>query len=303
MDGQKEGAAERSSAAPSFWPILSGLLAASIWGGMYVVSDVVLEYIPPFTLLLLRLLLGILTWGLILLARRDRVGWRRMGAVLLTGFIGYGVSLGLQFVGTDLSTAANGALITTTTPVFVALFGVWILGERLSRRRLAALGLAAVGVVLVLDPSSADLSSETTLGDLALLGAGLTWGLYSVLVRRDAGRGIELPVMTFVLLFGGLPLAVPLAVSENPGSLAIAWTPALVLGVLYLGIVSTAAAMYLWNYAFAHLPATTAGLAFFAQPVVGVGLSALLLGEQPDTAFLLGGLLIGLGVWIAIREK
>ena len=44
--------------------LLSGLIAASIWGGMYVVSKVVLNVIPPFTLLSLRLILGIFRWEL-----------------------------------------------------------------------------------------------------------------------------------------------------------------------------------------------------------------------------------------------
>ncbi|MDX1522977.1 MAG: DMT family transporter, partial [Anaerolineae bacterium] len=220
----------------------AALAAASIWGGMYVVSDVVLETIPPFTLLLFRLLLGIAAWGLVLLARRTPVAWRRMGPVLFTGLVGYGISLGFQFVGTRLSTAANGALITSATPAFVALFGVWILGEHLSRRKTGALLLASLGVVLVIDPRSADLSADTFLGNLALLGAGITWGLYSVLVRRDSTRGFGMAELTFVLLIGGLPVAVPLAYLEGarasavgPGLVAISWTPGLVLGVLYLG--------------------------------------------------------------------
>jgi drug/metabolite transporter (DMT)-like permease len=270
---------------------------------MYVVSDVVLETVPPFTLLLIRLLLGILVWGGVLLARRIPIDWRRMGPVLMTGFVGYGVSLGLQFVGTRLSTAANGALITTTTPVFVALFGYALLGERLTMRRLAALGLALLGVLLVIDPGTARLTSATTLGDLALLGAGATWGLYSVLVRRDADRGVGLAEMNFVLLIGGLGLVVPLGLTENSVGLAIAWTPGLVLGVLYLGVVSTAIAMLLWNYAFARLPASTAGLAFFAQPLVGAALSVWLLGETLGLAFLIGGVLICAGVLIAVLEK
>src|SRR5215212_8126488 len=83
--------------------LLCGLSAASIWGGMYVVSKVVLDVVPPFTLVTLRLLLGILTL-LIVLARRGfpQIAKQQIVQVLGVGFVGYGISLGLQFLGTKL---------------------------------------------------------------------------------------------------------------------------------------------------------------------------------------------------------
>ena len=289
---------------PSAKPLIAGILAASIWGGMYVVSDVVLETVPPFLLLTSRLILGILSLGFVLAWQRQHVDWQKMRPVLLTGFVGYGVSLGLQFVGTKLSTAANGALITSATPAFVALFAVWLLGERLTLRAALPLAVATIGVLLVVDPRSAQFAPQTFWGNLALLGAGLTWGLYSVMVRRDARSGIPVSVMTFVVLFGGLPLSVPAAAWEWSLGGVGEMTPSLWLGVFYLGVVSTAGAMFLWNFAFARLRASTAALAFFAQPVVGAGLSAFLLGEQLSTMFFLGGVLILLGVWLAnTRER
>lgn len=285
-------------------PLIAGIAAAAIWGGMYVVSDVVLEIVPPFLLLTSRLVLGILTLGIVLSWQKVRVDWSKMRPVLLTGFVGYGISLGLQFVGTKLSTAANGALITSATPAFVAVFAVWLLGEKLTLRAAFPLVIATLGVLLVVDPRSAQFAPQTFWGNLSLLGAGLTWGLYSVMVRRDARSGIPVSVMTFVVLFGGLPLSVPLGAWEwsHPGLGEM--TPGVWLGVLYLGVISTAGAMFLWNFAFARLRASTAALAFFAQPVVGAGLSALLLGEQLSALFFLGGGLILLGVWLAgPREK
>ena len=280
-------------------PLLAGIAAASIWGGMYVVSDLVLEVIPPFMLLTSRLLLGILSLGLVLARQRVHVDWRSMRPILLTGFVGYGISLGLQFVGTKLSTAANGALITSATPAFVALFAVWLLGEHMTLRSVFPLVIATVGVLLVVDPRSAQFAPQTFWGNIALLGAGLTWGLYSVMVRRDARSGISVTVMTFVVLFGGLPLSVPMGAWEWSATGIGTITPGVVLGILYLGVISTAGAMFLWNYAFARLRASTAALAFFAQPVVGAGLSALLLGEQMSALFYAGGALILLGVWLA----
>jgi drug/metabolite transporter (DMT)-like permease len=76
-----------------------------------------------------------------------------------------------------------------------------------------------------------------------------------------------------------------------------------VLGVLYLGVISTALAMYLWNKAFAMLKAGVASLTFFAQPVVGAGLGALFLHEKLSLLSLVGGVLIGLGIWLAARGE
>ena len=74
-------------------------------------------------------------------------------------------------------------------------------------------------------------------------------------------------------------------------------------GVLFLGIISTALAMVLWKTAFALVDASLASLTFFAQPVVGTFLGWLFLGERITPLFLLGGVLIGLGLFISTREK
>jgi drug/metabolite transporter (DMT)-like permease len=60
--------------------------------------------------------------------------------------------------------------------------------------------------------------------------------------------------------------------------------------------------MFLWNFAFAKLPAATASLTFFAQPIVGTLLGWFFLGEKITLLFILGGLLIGLGIVISSRE-
>jgi drug/metabolite transporter (DMT)-like permease len=73
-----------------------------------------------------------------------------------------------------------------------------------------------------------------------------------------------------------------------------------ILGILYLGIISTAAAMWLWNRAFVLVEASTASLFFFAQPLVGTVLGTLLLKQPITPALLVGGLLITLGVLMSI---
>lgn len=283
--------------------ILAGLGAASIWGGMYVVSKVVLDIIPPFTLVTLRLFLGIVVLWL-LVARRGGTGFtfKQILLAIGVGWVGYGVSLGFQFVGTRLSTASNGALVTSATPAFVLLFAAWILAERITPKRLAALLIASLGVVAVIDPRTAQFSSSSFLGNLSLVAAALTWALYSVLVRKVTFDLDVLPA-TMVFFWGGLLVSIPAALWELQIIPLGQITWSVILGILYLGIVSTALAMFLWNKAFATLEAGVASLTFFAQPVVGASLGMLFLKEQLSLLFIFGGLLIGVGLWLAARSS
>ena len=282
--------------------ILCGLGAASIWGGMYVVSKVVLDIIPPFSLVSLRLLLGALTLAIVMLIRGFlRIRRREFLQVLGVGFIGYGISLSLQFLGTKLSTAANGSLVTSATPAFVLVFAALLLKERITALRLIALLLATLGVVAVIDPRSAQLNPELFLGNLLLLGAAVTWALYSVLVRK-ATQNLDVLPFSLIAFLGGLPVAVPAGAWELETLGVGEITPGVVAGVLFLGVISTALAMVLWNTAFAYVDASLASLTFFAQPLVGTFLGWLFLGERITPLFLLGGLLIGLGLIISSRE-
>lgn len=272
---------------------------------MYVVSDVTLLAIPPFTLLTLRILLG-----LVVLLPLDRAKGRALPdrrttmSLLGIGALGMGISLGAQFVGTDLSTAVNGALVTSASPAFVVLFALVLLREKLTAWRLAAVLLASAGVLVILNPASASFGSDTFVGDVFLAIAAVAWGLYSVLVRRVSLRR-QLPTLkvTVYALIGGLLLSIPASALELSQRSIGVIDEVVVLGVLYLGLVSTAFALLLWNRAFALAPATLASLCFFAQPLSGAILAALILGQEMTPALWGGGGLIALALLLSFAPQ
>ncbi len=288
--------------------LFAGLAAASIWGGMYVISKVVMGVIPPFTLLTIRLVMGAAALGIVIYFRNRRAAdktaltkdffWKSA----LVGFVGYGVSLGFQFVGTNLSTASNGSLVTSATPAFVLLFAPFLLGERTTLRGIIALVVSTFGVVAVIDPRNAELSPTLFWGNMSLLAAALTWALYSVLVRKVSKSG-DLLTSSTIMLLGGLPSSLVFGIWEMQTQGIGEITIGIIGGVLFLGIISTAMAMFLWNYAFAELPAAVASLTFFAQPVVGTLLGWFFLADKITPLFLAGGLLIGIGILIATSER
>jgi drug/metabolite transporter (DMT)-like permease len=192
--------------------------------------------------------------------------------------------------------------VTSATPAFVLLFAWMLLKEKITLLRLIALFLATLGVVAVIDPRSAQLNPDLFLGNLSLIGAAMTWALYSVLVRKTT-QNLDVLPFSLIAFMGGLPVTVPVSVWEwqsiGIGEISLG----VIAGVLFLGIISTALAMVLWNTSFAFVDASLASLTFFAQPVVGTLLGWLFLGEKITPLFLLGGVLIGLGLVISTREK
>lgn len=291
----------------TFAGLISGLTAASIWGGMYVVSKVVLEVIPPFSLLTLRLIMGAMALGIVIYFRVQKAGTpvqitkQNFWTSFLVGVVGYGISLGFQFVGTKLSTASNGSLVTSATPAFVLLFAPFLLGEKPTARRVVALVVSTMGVLAVIDPCNAELSPSLFWGNMSLLAAALTWALYSVLVRK-VSKSLDLLTSSTIMLLGGVPSSIAFSIWEINTIGIGEITLGIIGGLLFLGIVSTAIAMFLWNYAFAELPAAIASLTFFAQPVFGTLLGWFFLSEEITTLFIAGGILIGIGIIVASTE-
>lgn len=295
--------------------VLAASLAAAIWGGMYVVSRFVLGVIPPLTLLVMRFLVALpALWIWHGLTERRELGWRwpsrRAWADLaVIGGVGYCLSLAAQFGGTALGGASTGAVITSATPAFVALFAWLVLRERPTLRQVLGLALAFGGVLLVVGagrgPAEADARSPNALlGGAFLVLAAVTWALYSVLVRR-AGQAHGLSTLTITLgaTLVGLVFDIPLAGLELSSATIGPITPLIVLGVLYLGLVSTALAFHLWNLGFKLLDANTAALCFFAQPVVGASLGVLLLGEPLSFGLALGAALILGGALVSVARR
>lgn len=294
---------------------LAASLAAAIWGGMYVVSRLVLGVIPPLTLLVIRFLVALpALWIWHGLTERRAVGWRWPSRrawldLAVIGGVGYCLSLAAQFGGTALGGASAGAIITSATPAFVALFAWLLLRERPTLRQTLGLALAFGGVLLVVDAGRGAATDDARnpnalFGGALLVIAAVTWALYSVLVRR-AGQAHGLSTLTITLgaTVVGLMFDLPLAGIELTGMTIGPITPLIVLGVLYLGLVSTALAFHLWNLGFKLLDANTAALCFFAQPVVGATLGVLLLGEPLSFGLALGATLILGGALVSVARR
>jgi drug/metabolite transporter (DMT)-like permease len=276
-------------------------LAASIWGGMYVVSKIVLTVVEPLELVWLRYLVALVTLFMIGCATRQswKIRKKDIPIIVSIGVIGYFGSIWAQFAGTQLSTAQMGAVITSATPAFMVLFARLILKEKITLKKAVSVILATVGVLLVV--GLGDIGSAAHVGGIILGVAALMWALMSVLVKRVPGDYSPLVITSYAILSAFIamtPIVIP-QLSYNQMNAML--QPIIFGGVLYIGIVSTAGAFYLWNKGLQMVDATTGGLYFFFQPLVGTLLGWLFLGEQVGLTFWIGALLILGGVLLTIK--
>lgn len=279
------------------------ILASSIWGGMYVVVKVVVSVIPPLELVWMRYLVAIVALLIIGLITRQkwRIEKRYFLIIIAIGIIGNAISIVAQETGTMLSTAQMGAIITSSTPAFMVVFARLILKERMTIKKGISVLFATFGVILIVGIGDVNMSS--TLGGIALFIAALTWALMSVLVKRLPSDYSQIVVTTYSILVALIvltPFVLPRLHKINLSQLT---DPTIWGGLLYLGIVSTACGFLLWNRGLQMLNASSGGIFFFFQPLVGTLLGWLILGETIGVTFWIGSFLILKGVLFVIIEK
>ncbi|EMA68654.1 hypothetical protein C461_03457 [Halorubrum aidingense JCM 13560] len=287
---------------------IAPLAAAALWGGMYVVSKWGFTLVPPVTLGFLRVALGAGALWVVVAGRGGptptRAEWPAFAA--LGGWVT--LTVATQFVGTELTNASQGSLLTVMTPVFTVCLGAAVLGERVTAAKAGGTAVAGVGTAVVL-AGQYDLSSIAAgnlLGVALLLVASVAWAGYTVWGLRAVRRYGALRAATYSSL-ASVPMLGVLAAGElwylgrSPADIPV--TVESTVAVAYLGLASTAAAWYLWYKGLEYVSAGTVAVFFFAQPAVGAALGAALLGEALGPGFVAGGALMAVGIWMVSRER
>ncbi|AVK84846.1 EamA family transporter [Lysinibacillus sp. B2A1] len=278
-------------------------LAASIWGAMYVVVKVVVEVVPPLELVWIRYVIAVIALATIGICMKQSwsIAKRDWLMIFLVGLIGNAISIVTQEMGTMLSTAQMGAIITSTTPAFMVLFARFILKEKITFKKCFSIVLATIGVGIIVGNGQIDVSQQ--LGGFYLLVAALTWALMSVLVKKIPQQYSQIVITTYSSLVAVClltPVVVPRLKYLDISSIL---QPTISGGLIYLGIVSTAGGFLLWNKGLQLMNASSGGLFFFFQPIVGTFLGWLLLDETIGLSFWLGTMLIFSGVFLVIKEE
>ncbi len=275
------------------------LLLASLWGASFIFSKVAVAEIPPFTLVLARVLLAALTLHVVCFITGVRLPFtlRAWGAYLVMGLLNNVIAFSLIFWGQQSIDASLSSILNAATPFFTVLIaGLALADERFTAPKIAGLIVGFAGVVLIIGPRHLLGLGDHLLAELAIIGASISYGFSGVWGRRFAGEP-PLATATGQLTAGSL-LMLPVAfIFERPLELSMPSMP--VIGsVLALAIVSTALAYILFFQVLKVAGATNTSLVTMLVPVFTMLFAVPLLGESIDALKLLGLIVIGIGLAI-----
>lgn len=269
------------------------------WGLQQVVLKIAAPDISPLMQMALRSgISALLVWPLIRLAQ---------GVHLWTPTYLYpGLLVGLLFAAEffmlaetiRFTSASHTVVLLYTAPIFVALGLHWKLpSERLSLLQWSGILLAFLGIVVTFLGRDSQLSAATSsmlYGDFLALCAGILWAATTIAVRLTPLAEAPATQTLFYQLLGGFIVLFPLAYWS--GQAVVHWSPVAIGSLLFHAILISFASYLIWFWLLKNYLASRLGVFSFLTPLFGVLFGVWLLGEQLEHSFIMGAILVMLGV-------
>ncbi len=284
-------------------PIVVALAVMVVWGGTPLFSKVAAEQIDPLLVGVLRTVLaGCLALPVVLLMRQplpvDARGRRLLAFSGFAAFIAFPL---VYTVGQHATSALHGALILATLPVFTSLFGTLVERRRVSRTWVAGCVIALSSEAIVIVWRTGASGSSSLGGDLVVLASSAVCAMGYVAGARLSQRGYAaVPTTLWGVSFSAI-LLLPLMVwsfarTGMPHAGPSAWA-----SVLMLALLTSVLGYIAWYWALAKGGISRIASIQFTQPLFGIALAAVALGERPAPATSVAAAGILLGAWLVLR--
>lgn len=273
--------------------IVMGLAFALMWSSAFTSARMIVVDAPPLAALALRFLVsGLLGVGIAAaLGQSWRLTPAQWRSVAIFGLCQNALYLGLNFVAMQHVEASLAAIIASTMPLLVALLGWLFLGQKVRPLGIAGLVAGVAGVAIIM---GSRLSGGVSLSGVILCGMGaLALAVATLTVRGASSGGNVLMIVGLQMFVGAAILGVVSAATET---LAVRWSPRLVLAFAYTTLFPGLIATWVWFRLVDRIGAVRAATYHFLNPFFGVLVASLLLAEHVGPADVLGVAIVAAGI-------
>ena len=292
------------------WAVALLFITPLLWSVNYLVGRMAPGVIAPHMLALLRwslagLVLLAFAWPELLAKRTSLL--KNAWHYLVFGALGMWICGAWVYIGARSTSATNIALIYALSPVFIALISTLWLRERLGLLQWLGIALAFTGLVHVVIKGQWSALAQVKLvaGDLWIMGATVSWTLYSIFLKRWPTEFSPL-VRLVLIIFGGVLVLLPLTVLEALSGLPMTqtlwgWKPAAL--AIAAGLIPGAGAYLAYSTLQKELGAARAALTLYLGPLYAAAVAFLVLGELIEGYHALGAAVILPGIYLASHAK
>ncbi len=274
-----------------------------VWATTFVSTKVLLRAFTPLEIMIARFALGFL--ALLIAGKGLMKAQKKQHELLfaLAGLTGVTLYFLMENIALTYISASLVGVIVAAAPLFTALVAALALHERLNRWFFLGFICAMAGVALssLAGVSELDLNP---LGALLGVGAAFVWGVYSVIIRKLGTMGYRtVPLTCRIFGYGLLFLLIPACMEGFPAP-ASAWIePLYAANLLFLGLCASATCFVTWNRAVFLLGPVKTSVYIYAQPVITILSSALILGETMTPVMWLGTVLALAGLILSEHKE
>ena len=278
-----------------------------MWGSSYLFIKIGVETLPPLSLVLLRVLVGLAILLAVVAVTRTPLprDARTLAHLAVLGAVNIAIPFWLISAAEQHISSGLAGILQSTAPFFtLVIAAAFIHDERITPGRLAGIGLGFLGILVLSAENIADLGSalgiERLLAELAVVGASLAYGIGNTYARRNLRSTRPLVLSTGQVGWAAVWVGVLALVAD--GGVTLPAVPEATFSVLWLGAIGTGFAYLVFFRLLTGWGPTRASLVAYLLPVVAVILGVVVLGETIDAFFLAGACLIVAGVWVVNRR-
>ncbi|HUF07199.1 MAG TPA: DMT family transporter [Candidatus Binatia bacterium] len=276
------------------------VLLGFFWGSSYLFIKIGVDAgLQPFTLVSLRLLIGLALLGVVVRWAREALPRepRMYGHLVVLGLFSVALPFMLITWAEQSVDSSLAAVLTGAVPLFVIPIAALLLPtERVTVNKVVGIAVGLVGVAIVVGFDAASLVGDELLAEVALIGAAASYALGGVYARRNVhGLRPMIPAL-FQVGFALLMVSIPALLLERPWEQP--FTAEAIFAVVWLGLLGSGLAYLVFFRLLGRWGATRTSLVAYLLPIWGIVLGAVVLSEPVDARLLLGTALVigGIGL-------
>ena len=280
------------------------IVVATIWGVNVAVVKSALTEFNPLTFNSLRFgISALLSWGMLGLRGEKMLPRRKdLGSLVVLGLLGHAFYQVLFISGTNLTTAANTALLLATIPVWVAALGAITREEMAGPLTWTGIGMSVLGIALVTASGDFSLGGGTWVGDIMLVGGTFFYALYTLKSKALLAKYSPLQFSAWTMTVGAVAMTLvscrQISAQDWPGLGFASWG-----GLAFSAVLAIFLGNYIWNNGIRKLGSARTAVYNNLSPVTAMIFSSLFLREKITIMQIAGAVLIILGVSLTRRAK